>query len=120
MYNRIFLGAFGMLLTALLAGCEGPRDGKGSPAGPTESVPSEIKVGVNVEFFQPAYPVGIRDGYTRVYEHPQVEEVRANWVRMKWVINEAGKLEQKKGVTYQDSYTYWVNFATVNAYRIVK
>ena len=73
------------------------------------SVPPEIIKGTVIEFVQPAYPV-----HAKMYYHPTVEQVHGNWVLFEWVPNELGKPQG-----YQ-STTFWVNFDTVNAFRVAR
>src|SRR5262245_17904394 len=74
-----------------------------------QSVPPEIKKGVVIGYYQPAYPVTDSGGYF----DPTVEEVRGKWVRLKWEPNEPGKKAA------YEVRIYWVNFETVNAFRIL-
>jgi hypothetical protein len=79
-----------------------------SGCGGGAAVPPDVRVGVELSFDMPKYPL---DG--ALYVYPVVEEVRGRWVRLKYAIK-----EQYQG-TYGKERTYWVNFDTVNYYRVV-
>ena len=75
-----------------------------------KQAPPDINKGVRVVFRTPVATYAQRRGY----EDPIVEEVRGNWVRMRF---EPTKDLQKEGDTVS---TEWVNFDTVNHYYVVK